>query len=209
MPRELVDAYDGSLNPVGVVERNEAHLKGILHKTVHCWFIDGDFAYFQIRGKRVGFPGMLDATVGGHISSAESTGMAILRELNEEVGLVKTPADLKFVGNNRFHYEGDRLCVNEFSDVYFIAAKEGLETFFPSENELTGIAAVPFVTGREVLLGIRKEIDVRIMAIENGTRKYAHRTITGRSFVPGNAGYFSRVLEIGKLHASGHESVSL
>ncbi len=209
MHHELVDAYDESLNIVGVIEREDAHRKGILHKTVHCWFIDRDFVYFQIRGKRVGFPGLLDVSVGGHVSSSESTETALLRELNEEVGIRRPLEDLKYIGNNRFDFEEGELRVSEFSDVYFTSALEGLDAFIPNEFELAGIAAVPFIPGLDVLLGKTSELEVRVMTVDNDTRKHAHHVITSRSFVPSITGYFARVLEIGRLYGSGRESVRI
>ncbi len=65
MKTEFVDVYDESLEITGITERETAHRIGSLHKTAQWWLIDSDSVYFQIRGKNVAFPGLLDATVGG------------------------------------------------------------------------------------------------------------------------------------------------
>ncbi len=104
MKTEFVDVYDESLEITGITERETAHRIGSLHKTSQWWLIDSDSVYFQIRGKNVAFPGLLDATVGGHITAGESAEEALLREIEEEVGIRLRTSELTFVGQNKFDY---------------------------------------------------------------------------------------------------------
>jgi isopentenyldiphosphate isomerase len=203
MPPEIVDSYDESLRVVGVVEREIAHRKGILHKTVHCWFVDSNFVYFQIRGERVNFPGLLDVTVGGHASSGEGSETALMREIIEEIGVQRPFSDLVYVGQNRFSYRDDMLFIREFSDVYFARTEGGLSTFFPNPTELDGMAAVPFRRGREVVGGKINDLEVRALLVDSVKRRETLRVISRDSFVPGTMEYFIKVLELGERIAKG------
>ena len=99
MKTEFVDVYDESLEITGITERETAHRFGSLHKTAQWWLIDSDSVYFQIRSKNIAFPGLLDATVGGHITAGESAEEALLREIEEEVGIRLRTSELTFVGS--------------------------------------------------------------------------------------------------------------
>lgn len=203
MTAELVDAYDESLNVTGAIDRETAHEKGVLHRTVHCWFIDSDFVYFQIRGKEVAFPELLDVTAGGHLSSGETVEDAVRRETEEELGISVSLQDLVYVGQNRFAYHTNDTFVREFSDVYFTRAKKKFNCFFPNPSELTGIAAIPFTAGREVIRGRIYKMPVRVLLANPKRRIYSQRTIRRGSFVPSILDYFVRVLELGELFGKG------
>ncbi len=200
MAKELVDICDESLKVTGIVDREFAHRNGILHKTIHCWFVDSDYVYFQIRGKSGSFPGLLDVTAGGHISSGEKTEEAIRREVREELGIQISLEELKYVGNHRFVYRDDEQFVREFSDVFLARAEKGFSTFKPDPAEVSGIAAIPFVEGREV---IRREITflpVRVLLTNSSKRHETTMAINGSSFVPGIGDYFAKILELGEIY---------
>lgn len=75
---------------VGEEERSLVHQKGILHREIHVWFITPDNKIiFQKRGmNKETYPGLLDATVGGHVDSANHTYEETAeRESYEETGV--------------------------------------------------------------------------------------------------------------------------
>jgi len=68
----IVDEKD---NIIGEEERSVIHQKGILHREVHVWFITPDRKIiFQKRklGQET-YPGLLDATAGGHVDRREDS----------------------------------------------------------------------------------------------------------------------------------------
>ncbi len=209
MKTEFVDVYDESLEITGITERETAHRIGSLHKTAQWWLIDSDSVYFQIRGKNVAFPGLLDATVGGHISAGESAEEALLREIEEEVGIRLRTSELTFVGQNKFDYKGKGVHVREFSEVYFTKAKKKFRTFRPDPTELYGVAAVPFRFGRELIQGKTAYLSLKVMLADEKERNETLLEIGKKSFVPGNFVYFERVLEIGELFAKGERQVRI
>lgn len=58
---ELLTAYDDCLNPIGEFTRAEVHERGLLHRTIRLWAVQGGAAWFQKRAdtKKL-FPGRLD-----------------------------------------------------------------------------------------------------------------------------------------------------
>lgn len=78
--------------------RNEVHELGLLHRDVHIWLFDQNHnIFFQKRGLPVSFPGLLDATIGGHVNSGEDYLNAALRETAEETGILPKPHELIFL----------------------------------------------------------------------------------------------------------------
>lgn len=50
---ENIDVFDANLNFKDVIERKEAHTKGIWHQTFHCWVVNpkNKSILFQLRSK--------------------------------------------------------------------------------------------------------------------------------------------------------------
>ena len=87
---ELVDILDEHGNLTGQsCLKSEAHLKGLLHPTVHVWLYTKDGrVLIQQRGKNKDtHPLLWDVSVAGHVASGEGIPLAAVREVQEEVGL--------------------------------------------------------------------------------------------------------------------------
>lgn len=209
MVSELVDIYDDEYRMIGTLEREKAHATGALHKTTQCWFVDSLSVYFQIRGLKVGFPGLLDVTVGGHVASGEGDESALLREALEEVGVELSPSSLLHLGRSQFTFRRAGVFVREFSEVYMLHASEGFDTFSPNHVELSGIAAIPFTEGSEILGGTRETLEVQTLQLGTASRRKEMKLITKESFVPGILDYFGKVVKIGESFASGGHDINL
>lgn len=209
MANEMIDVYDESLTLVGSMQRDAAHNSGALHKTIHCWFVDSGHLYFQIRGENVGFPLLLDATVGGHLTSGESDIEALKREGIEEVGIEIDTSRTTPIGRNRVEFRVNSSLIREFSEVYMLAATNGLDSFTPNPAELFGIAAIPFSAGRQLLESGEDELRVETIQISSGLRKRVAMAVRKESFIPYTVSYFQRVLEIGERYAMGDRNLSI
>lgn len=99
MSEELVDVVNEKDEVVGVATREEAHIKSLLHRIVEVWFYDSHKrVLLQKRSlKKKNLPGLLDFTVGGHVSSGETYEEALLKETREETGVVANVEDFTFV----------------------------------------------------------------------------------------------------------------
>src|SRR5690242_19450425 len=100
--QEYVDIFDTAMNYLGSASLDEVHAQGLWHQTFHCWLIKREeetySLLFQRRGplKKV-HPNKLDITAAGHLMAGEAVEAGV-RELNEELGLEKTYADLVPLG---------------------------------------------------------------------------------------------------------------
>lgn len=100
MQEERIDI----LNPDGTFAgydrgRTEVHAKGLWHRTVHIWAFDkAGRIVFQLRSHlKENNPNLLDTSCAGHISAGDDSRHAGVRELREEMGVVKTPEDLEYL----------------------------------------------------------------------------------------------------------------
>lgn len=209
MTSETVDVYDDEYRITGHMERDLAHSVGALHKTMQCWFVDEAHVYFQIRGRDAGFPGLLDVTVGGHVAIGESDEAALRREAMEEVGVNLRSLKLNHIGRSVFTYDEGKAHVREFSEVFMLPAERSFSTFSPNPREVTGIAAIPFAEGRQLIDCRLPSLQIRASVVNSHGSVEEWRTLTSDAFIPGMSRYFSRVLQVAELFSSGSEEVSL
>jgi len=82
-----------------VCSKDEAHLKGLFHATVHIWFYTKTgMVLFQKRAaNKETFPNYWDVSVAGHVMSGESIESAALREVAEEIGLTIKSSQLETI----------------------------------------------------------------------------------------------------------------
>lgn len=85
---ELVDAVDEQGNTLEVVPKQEAHKKGLLHKTVISEVLDSKGRWLLVRqSKNRQDAGQYVSPVGGHVKARETEIEALKREADEELGL--------------------------------------------------------------------------------------------------------------------------
>jgi isopentenyldiphosphate isomerase len=151
LPQDLNERFDvvnSDGTPTGRTKaRGEVHRDGDWHRAVHVWVVgideQGPYLTFQRRSlTKDTQPGRLDATVGGHYRAGESVDET-LREIEEEIGISVTRAELR--------YAGMRICVHdteigihdhELQDVFFLRDDRPLTAFRPSPAELAGLVRV-------------------------------------------------------------------
>ena len=116
---EIFDVVDYEGRPTGeTVTREEAHEKGILHRTSHIWVISRNEGSLKVllqkrSMEKDSFPGQYDTSSAGHIQAGDGPLESALRELHEELGIQAEEADLSFAGLFRINY------VLEFHDKPF------------------------------------------------------------------------------------------
>ena len=86
---EMVDLVDEDDRVVGVAPRSEVRSKNLLHREVAaiCRNRAGAIYVHRRTETKDVFPGMYDMWVAGVVSSGETFGEAIRRELEEELGI--------------------------------------------------------------------------------------------------------------------------
>ena len=140
---EYFDIVDENGRPTGeIVSREEAHQKGVPHRTAHVWIVRrGPRGYEILLQKRSpekdSFPGMYDTSSAGHIPAGDEPPESAVRELREELGIEAAPGDLRFVGTFHIRYEklfhGRMFRDNEFANVYVYTGPVGEVTLQESE----------------------------------------------------------------------------
>lgn len=88
---------------IGIESREKIHQEGLLHREIHVYFITPKKELiFQCRAKNKDtFPGLLDATVGGHVEIGDSYEKTAVKETREETGIEINPEDLILIKKNK------------------------------------------------------------------------------------------------------------
>jgi isopentenyldiphosphate isomerase len=85
---ELLYQVDEDDRVVGAVGRDEAHAKGILHRSGMVLLSRGGLMVIQRRSpNKATFPGLYDASASFHVRFGETYEVAAQRELEEETGI--------------------------------------------------------------------------------------------------------------------------
>ncbi len=90
---EWFDVVDEEDNVTGKATRREAHSRGHIHRSVLFFIFDRTGRLFvnqRSRNKEF-YPGYWSLVFGGHVHSGETYEDAVMRELNEEAGIVEEP----------------------------------------------------------------------------------------------------------------------
>lgn len=138
---ELVDIVDEAGNVMGQIAKSEAHLHGLLHKTVIGYLRYGDHWALVCQAADKQDAGQWVAPVGGHVQAGENEDEALLREIEEEVGVKNIKH--RRIGSARFHRqvcgrdENHLFVVYEFwTDDPIVLSEEAVAIQKFSDNEL-------------------------------------------------------------------------
>lgn len=116
---EILDLVDGNDKVIGSMERNEVYAKGLSNfRVINVFLRNNEGKLFIPRRqltKRL-FPGRLDVSCGGHVSSGETYLEACKKELSEELNIDLLTVTYKILGTMNPHNDG----VSAFMTVYEI-----------------------------------------------------------------------------------------
>ena len=144
--QEHIDIWTENGAPTGAnCLKEEAHLKGWFHPTVHIWFYNkkGDIL-LQQRGKhKETFPSFWDVSVAGHVMTGEKILDAALRETKEEIGLDITKNNLFQIDirkNVNIHPNGINDC--EFQHIFLCELLVDINKLKIQDEEVDGIVLI-------------------------------------------------------------------
>ncbi len=152
---ELLDVRTPEGEVTGmVVTREVAHRYGYLHGTVHLWIYrpsqdaTGVDVLLQRRSEnKESYPGCLDISSAGHISAGQAPEDAVLRELNEELGLTPALSELTFLGTfmgySSGHFHGKVFRNHELSYVYTYEKDLDPLMLSPDPEEVSEVCWIP------------------------------------------------------------------
>lgn len=145
--KELLTIYDENLKEIGAMSRDKIHKKGLKHKVVHCWIVDKEndeiFIYFQQRSyNKSDFPSMYDIACAGHIDEGEEVENAMVRELEEEIGLKINKSELRYIGRKFETFEKNGFIDDEICEMYLLEVNNS--TTFTLGEEVEDVVKVSF-----------------------------------------------------------------
>ena len=159
---EMLDAYDNDMNFIGSFVRPAVHYNRMWHKVAQCWIIglgsSGPRVFLQRRSfEKKSNPGRYDVSAGGHVSAGEEPKTAMVREIQEETGLILKEHHLIEIGTCQevsghdreiahifVHFEIDPPFYPGKEVIYMVSAD--LEDFKAlSEGSVDSITVVPAI----------------------------------------------------------------
>lgn len=145
--KEFLTIYDENLKEISAISREEVHKKGLKHKVVHCWIIEKGknelFIYFQQRAfNKSDFPGMYDIACAGHVDAGEKAENAMIRELEEEIGLNINKSELRYIGRKFETFEKNGFIDDEICEMYLLEVNNS--TIFTIGEEVEDVVKVSF-----------------------------------------------------------------
>ncbi len=151
---EFITCYNSRRQKIGDTrEKEEARAEGCWVHVVHVWFID-IFEKKVLLQKRSSskkrFPNCLDAPVGGHVISDESSIEGALRETKEELDIDLQEEDLC---DMIIHKEGvvDGVSLNQHMDIYFVKRDFTLLDLTVSNEEVDEVLSISLDGLRKIL----------------------------------------------------------
>ncbi|MDY5639707.1 MAG: NUDIX domain-containing protein [Lachnospiraceae bacterium] len=143
---EIFDIVDEYGKPTGeTIERGLAHKEGVRHRTAHIWIareVNGKWqVLLQKRAQtKDSFPGRYDTSSAGHIQAGDEPLESAIRELQEELGIVASPEELKYAGTFNIKYEKEfhnkLFKDNEIAFVYVYLGEIDIDDIIVQEEEL-------------------------------------------------------------------------
>lgn len=87
-PDELLDVVDALDRVTGQAARREVHARGLRHRAVHVFIVNGRGEIFLHRRSlsKDSFPGLWTSSCAGHVAAGDDYDVTALRELEEELG---------------------------------------------------------------------------------------------------------------------------
>lgn len=149
-PDELFDIVTADGASTGITKRRaDVHRDGDWHRAIHVWVYgvadEGGtpFLLLNQRGKHKDtWPGVLDATVGGHLAAGETVEEAF-REIEEEIGIAADPARLRFAGTRPRSSESmPGIIDREIQEIFLYRDDRPLTAYRPNPAELEGLVRV-------------------------------------------------------------------
>jgi len=90
---EIFDVVNDRDEVIGQAARKEVHSQRLMHRSIHALAFGRDGRVFLQKRSMLkdSSPGKWDASCSGHVDSGEHYDSAVVRELEEEIGLVVAP----------------------------------------------------------------------------------------------------------------------
>lgn len=206
MDSELIKTFNENRDQIGVFTREEVHRKGYWHETFHCWFIDKDSIYFQVRSaQKKDYPNLLDITAAGHILAHETIFDGI-REVHEEIGIDVSYNSLVPVGIIKYCVVMENFIDKELANVFLYDSQHSSEEFNLQVEEVSAIVKINFEDFNRLWSNEVKAITVEGF---NADQTKLTMSVTKKDFVPHEDSYYEAILKAISEHYEFKDSTKL
>ena len=135
---ELIQIVDKNGNFTGeIIEKEKAHDKNLLHNEVAAFVVNKKGKILlQKRSANKRFDANKWAICAGHVDAYESLENAMLREINEEIGIEITPNELLPLGDRKITLSDSNSHITYY---YYIYSNLNEDEFIIQRNELSEV----------------------------------------------------------------------
>lgn len=151
---EYFDVVDNNGKPTGeIVERREAHIKGIAHRTSHIWIVrkKGNKIEILLQKRcmsKDSYPGCYDISSAGHIMQGDDFLSSAIRELREELGVDIAEQELLDCGLLRVRFDeifhGEEFHDKQVARVYLLWLDKEPAEFSIQKEEIDEVRWIEF-----------------------------------------------------------------
>lgn len=196
MEQEIVKVFNEQHEQIGTATRAEVHEKGLWHETFHCWLVNEDYIYFQVRSsQKKDYPGLLDITAAGHLLSIETVESGI-REVKEELGLNIDVHEVVKMGMTSCSIVSENMIDNEFCHVYIYPFKHDWDSFALQYEEVSGVVRARLNEAEAFFLGETTTLNIEgYEYFPDGQRVRIVRPVGTAQFVPYRELYVAQVIK--------------
>ncbi|GLC89482.1 NUDIX hydrolase [Lysinibacillus piscis] len=200
MEHEVLKVFNEQYEQIGTATRAEVHTKGLWHETFHCWLVNNDYIYFQLRSaEKKDYPSLLDITAAGHLL-AEETAESGFREVQEELGISVDRQTAVKMGMTSCSIISENMVDNEFCHVYFYPFQHDWDAFHLQSEEVAGIVRVKLDEAESFFSGETAMLNVEgYEYFLAGGRVRIMRPVTMAHFVPYREQYMAQVIHFAKM----------
>lgn len=136
--------------------RDEVHRDGDWHRTVHAWILNPrrELLIQKRAPNKESNPDLWDVSAAGHLSAGETSIQAVVKEVQEELGVQLSESDFQYlftVAQQALSETGTFLD-NEFQDVYLITADFPLSAFSVQAEEVSELRYIPLNDLQQLIL---------------------------------------------------------
>ena len=145
---ELIDIITADGLPTGATKsRDQIHADGEWHRTAHVWVMNSreELLLQKRAATKESHPGLWDVSCAGHIAAGDTSRLAAVRELREELGLDIRPKTLHFLFTSpSFFVLNDGAFIDrELIDVYLLKKDADLQRLVLQPEEVESVKWMP------------------------------------------------------------------
>ena len=147
---EYIDIFDENNNPTGIIkEKEQAHLEGNFHRSVHIWIINNKKEILLQRRSpnKKNHPNKWDISSAGHIRTGESSIEGAKREAYEELEINIEEKGLEFIGINK----SDKPHNKEFQYIYLYRTNKEESDYTFNDGEVAYVKYIPYIEFKKMV----------------------------------------------------------